>query len=703
MLSGNHSAVIEDSQAEYSGNYLFTMVKAPGEQRDSDGRVIQSGETVNGTLPLGDLDVFTFGASAGDTITLAVGETVGSDSWFGPKLTLYGPDGAPLGSSWGSSGASVTRRTMLSGNHYAVIEDSQAEYSGNYLFTMVKAPGEQRDSDGRVIQSGETANGTLPLGDLDVFTFGASAGDTITAAVGETVGSDSWFGPKLTLYGPDGASLGSDWGSSGASVTKRTTLTGNHYAVIQDSEAAYSGNYWFRMTGATQPQIPWDSWEPFLTFPIPGYGPYANRLATAVFDHHSQNKVRHESVTTEEDDVVEAFNGERGEKRFGDDGSATHPGYQKDAQGTPVSLDGVFKYALSTDGREKYVQYDGHRGLDLGVDIGTPVVAAAAGRVLLTGPEIPSKPHLGFGNRVALQHPNGLVTIYAHLDEIDPAIQQGGEVADGAPIGKSGNTGQSYGPHLHFEVRIGGAAPTQPSIDPYGYRGSGVLWKSAAVHDCTCPAECAAGSGGVQLANPGEPIDLNLLRRFRDQVLTATPEGRALVDAFYANSAEVLYHMAADPDVFAGVRNAIASLQPTIRDLVDGSGQRIVAGTEVQAVATLAQQLLEPSGVVLRAALEAELDRIGSLTDLAGKSSTAVRQKVVGKFLRIVEPRLLVGGGFEFRVIGDAEASLRVESSDDLLTWKALDSPVLQQLPATVRDSSASLGGNRYYRVVSAP
>jgi len=123
---------------------------------------------------------------------------------------------------------------------------------------------------------------------------------------------------------------------------------------------------------------------------------------------------------------------------------------------------------------------------------------------MLSGPEIPSKPHLGFGNRVALQHPNGLVTIYAHLHAIDPAIQPGVEVADGAPIGKSGNTGESHGPHLHFEVRIGAAAPTQPSIDPYGYRGSGVLWKSAAVHDCTCPAECAAGSGGVQLVNDHE-------------------------------------------------------------------------------------------------------------------------------------------------------------------------------------------------------
>jgi len=184
-------------------------------------------------------------------------------------------------------------------------------------------------ADGATIRSGESASGRLSgPGGKARFDFTAGAGETITVAVGEAVGSDPWFEPKLTLYGPDGAPLGSSWGSSGASVARRTMLSGNHYAVIEDSQAEYSGNYWFRMTDATQPQIPWDSWEPFLTFPIPGYGPYANRLATAVFDHHSLNKLRHESVTTEEDDVVEAFNGERGEKRFGEDGSAAHPGYQ---------------------------------------------------------------------------------------------------------------------------------------------------------------------------------------------------------------------------------------------------------------------------------------------------------------------------------------------------------------------------------------
>jgi hypothetical protein len=214
-------------------------------------QVISSGQTLVGAITASNrTNRYTFAASAGDTITVAVGETVPSN--FAPKVTLYGPDGATLGWSDGDTGASVTRRATLSGNHYAVVEDYWASYDGNYRFTMVKAPGVQADTDGRVVQSGETVVGTLPVGDLDVFTFAASAGDTITVAVGES-GGDYSFAPLVTLYGPDGAVMGSDWGGTGGSVTRQATLSGNHYAVVEDYWASYDGNYRFTLSGTITP------------------------------------------------------------------------------------------------------------------------------------------------------------------------------------------------------------------------------------------------------------------------------------------------------------------------------------------------------------------------------------------------------------------------------------------------------------------
>ena len=91
-----------------------------------------------------------------------------------------------------------------------------------------------------------------------------------------------------------------------------------------------------------------------------------------------------------------------------------------------------------------------HRGIDIGVPVGTPVSAAFPGK-FYKGYEGENN---GFGRYVYLVHENGLTTYYAHLREW-ASIEEGSEVAAGDFIGWSGNTGYSTGPHLHFEVRNG--------------------------------------------------------------------------------------------------------------------------------------------------------------------------------------------------------------------------------------------------------
>ncbi|GAA4795623.1 M23 family metallopeptidase [Streptomyces ziwulingensis] len=87
-----------------------------------------------------------------------------------------------------------------------------------------------------------------------------------------------------------------------------------------------------------------------------------------------------------------------------------------------------------------------HTGQDFAVPLGTPVRAVGAGRVV--------KVSCGgaFGVQVVLRHAGGYYTQYAHLDSV--AVDQGESVAPGQWIGRSGSTGNSTGPHLHFEVRI---------------------------------------------------------------------------------------------------------------------------------------------------------------------------------------------------------------------------------------------------------
>jgi murein DD-endopeptidase MepM/ murein hydrolase activator NlpD len=97
-----------------------------------------------------------------------------------------------------------------------------------------------------------------------------------------------------------------------------------------------------------------------------------------------------------------------------------------------------------------------HAGIDLAAPMRTPEMAAMDGVVLEAGPAS------GFGLAVYIQHENGDVTVYGHMDEI--LVQAGQVVHAGDTIALLGNRGQSTGPHLHFEVHVGGI--NGQKIDP---------------------------------------------------------------------------------------------------------------------------------------------------------------------------------------------------------------------------------------------
>lgn len=100
-----------------------------------------------------------------------------------------------------------------------------------------------------------------------------------------------------------------------------------------------------------------------------------------------------------------------------------------------------------------------HAGIDLAAPMRTPEYAAMDGVVLEAGPAS------GFGLAVYIQHANGDVTVYGHMDEI--LVEAGQTVRAGDTIALVGNRGQSTGPHLHFEVHKGGLGGTK--VDPLSW------------------------------------------------------------------------------------------------------------------------------------------------------------------------------------------------------------------------------------------
>ena len=97
-----------------------------------------------------------------------------------------------------------------------------------------------------------------------------------------------------------------------------------------------------------------------------------------------------------------------------------------------------------------------HAGIDIAVPSGTPIHAAAAGRVVIAGWVS------GYGNYTCIDHGGGIATCYGHQQSF--AVGVGASVAQGQVIGYSDCTGHCFGPHVHFEVRVNGTP-----VDPLGY------------------------------------------------------------------------------------------------------------------------------------------------------------------------------------------------------------------------------------------
>jgi murein DD-endopeptidase MepM/ murein hydrolase activator NlpD len=98
-----------------------------------------------------------------------------------------------------------------------------------------------------------------------------------------------------------------------------------------------------------------------------------------------------------------------------------------------------------------------HAGLDIGASWGSPIVAAGDGRVVAAGWAG------GYGREVQIAHGSGIVSLYGHMSEI--VAQPGSFVRQGQVIGYVGSSGLSTGPHVHFEVRMGGTP-----VNPLGVR-----------------------------------------------------------------------------------------------------------------------------------------------------------------------------------------------------------------------------------------
>ncbi len=205
----------------------------------------------------------------------------------------------------------------------------------------------------------------------------------------------------------------------------------------------------------------------YLSFPLSNYTPY-NAPITSVFDHSGGRYIA--------DHKVVAYTGEEGTVRNDKEppahfGSKLLYSYKKLDKSTFLSN---INYVGTTKTGPNTLNYDGHPGYDYAVPIGTGIHAAADGTVVCVN----KNANDGGGIYIQILHnPDGYLTQYLHLSQVQAFITQGTTVIRGQLIGLSGNTPPGTGAHLHFEVKKNITSSQCPyqgtSIDPYGWTGRG--------------------------------------------------------------------------------------------------------------------------------------------------------------------------------------------------------------------------------------
>ncbi len=232
-----------------SGSYTLNLAQAPEPfvvSPGDEGGVLTNGALNVAILALGDMDMWSFTANAGDSIQLRVG-TAG----FTPRIDLYGPGGALAGqyaANVSSSDAFLDLPLTNSGTYVAVISSYYINGSGMYELNLAQAPEPfviSPQDEGGPLTNGGNHDGITALGDVDQWTFTANAGDNIVLRCGELSGT-AGYSINLRLYGPTGALLATNANASDAFIAYQATNGGQFMVMVDSLTANNTGSYRLR-------------------------------------------------------------------------------------------------------------------------------------------------------------------------------------------------------------------------------------------------------------------------------------------------------------------------------------------------------------------------------------------------------------------------------------------------------------------------
>ena len=211
-ISGTFTVAVSDSAQTGAGTYRLWLAQVPGTfiPPGDDGGTLTNGAIAQGTIDIGDLDLWSFPANAGDRIALQIAKVSGGVT-FKPQIELFAPDGTRLGTNSDAVVARLDVQAETSGTYTVLVSAQSPDANGGYQLQLAQVPESfvvPGGDEGGALADGVDTGGTNTVGDLDLWTFSASPGDHITLQITATSGGVN-FKPMIELFGPDGAVKGS--------------------------------------------------------------------------------------------------------------------------------------------------------------------------------------------------------------------------------------------------------------------------------------------------------------------------------------------------------------------------------------------------------------------------------------------------------------------------------------------------------------
>ena len=243
--SGSYSIVVSESDADSTGSYRLYLAQSKDAfttPTNDEGGPLLNGNSKEGNITIGDIDIWQFSAQQNEPVWLQLGELSGSG--FNPHLTVYDESGAKVTSDTGSHSAGVFFKAPTSGTYRAIIREADTDSSGSYrlhLASGIDAFTIPADDEGGSVINGSNEEGNITLGDIDIWQFSVEQNTPVWLQLGELSGSG--FNPHLTVYDESGAKVTSDTGSDSAGVFFKAPTSGTYRAIIREADTDSSGSY----------------------------------------------------------------------------------------------------------------------------------------------------------------------------------------------------------------------------------------------------------------------------------------------------------------------------------------------------------------------------------------------------------------------------------------------------------------------------